>query len=57
MTIRETIAIFISHLAPMTLVKQIFPANKSTVVYSQTSHESKPWMNVQEVELTAEDFA
>ena len=57
MVIRETIAIFVSHFAPMTLVKQVFPVNKATVSYTQTSHESKPWMNVDHVEFTTEDFA
>ena len=57
MTIRETISTFLSHFAPLSLVKQIFPAHKSTYAFSQATHEGKPWMNVHEVELTAEDFA
>lgn len=57
MTIRESIKNILAHCAPLVLIKQVFPEHKSSHVLAHTSHESKPWMNVDEVELTAEDFA
>ena len=57
MTIRATISSFLSHFAPLTLIKHVYPAHKSTQAFTHTIHENKPWMNVNEIELTAEDFA
>lgn len=57
MLIREAITYLVSHLTPMSLVKQIFPAIGQTHAYLHPVNESRPWMNVDRVELTAEDFA
>lgn len=56
MTIKAAITNLLSHFAPLTLVKQVFPSHK-TEAYAQTNQASRPWMNVDEIELTAEDFA
>jgi len=57
MKIREAISNFIAHLTPFALVKQVFPMHDKSHAYTHSSHDNKPWMNVNEVELTAEDFA
>jgi hypothetical protein len=57
MTIRETIANLLTHFTPLTHIKQVFPVHMPSLVVPHFSHASKPWMNVDEVELTAEDFA
>jgi hypothetical protein len=58
MLIREAISQFIAHFSPLALLKHVFPAHKCTQAYTHPTHnEFKPWMNVDEVELTAEDFA
>jgi len=57
MIIRETIAKLLSNLAPLALIKQVFPVQKTTQAYSHPTYENKPWMNVDEIEITVEDLA
>jgi len=57
MIIRDTVTKFLSHFTYLTLIKQVLPAHMTSEAYSHITHESKPWMNVDAVELTAEDFA
>jgi hypothetical protein len=57
MTIKEAISHFTSHFGPLSLVKQVFPAHQSAHSFSHPENVNKPWMNVEDVELTAEDFA
>jgi hypothetical protein len=57
MTIRESISDILSRCAPLMLVKQIFPSHVSTHDFVQHKSEHKPWLNVDKITLTAEDFA
>lgn len=57
MTFREHLGHFVAHIAPLILVKQVFHGHIPSQAFSHSTHDVKPWMNVDKVELTAEDFA
>ena len=56
MTVNDTLFNFISHIAPPSLVKNIFPLQNSIQTYSYTDQQEMPWIDVDLVELTQEDF-
>lgn len=58
MILKETIDKLLAQFAPLTLIKHVSPVdNVLEHTLSRTTHENQPWLNADEIELTADDFA
>jgi hypothetical protein len=57
MTLKNIVSNFIANFSPLSLVKPILPAHDTTKSYAAIDQSNKPWVNVDAIELTQEDFA
>jgi len=57
MTFKTILTNLVSHLLPLSLVKQIHFTPLTTADALMPQHDSKPWLDADKVELTQNDFA
>ena len=57
MNIKNALANLMAHFAPLALVKRIYPGQETSQVFTCPTLQQKPWIDVDSIELTQEDFA